>query len=100
MAFAHAIKIGIFTEAEANEVEELLEYRNHIAHRIHLVMSDVSRSYFVDGPLVVHRADLQGGRVGSAAQIRAVAVGADPSADPGALQGWDVVRVCRTSVRG
>jgi hypothetical protein len=44
-AFAHAIKIGMFTEAEANEVHELLEYRNDIAHRIHLVLLDISRSY-------------------------------------------------------
>ena len=44
-AFAHAIKIGMFAVAEADEVRELLEYRNDIAHRIHLVMSDVSRSY-------------------------------------------------------
>jgi hypothetical protein len=45
-AFAHAIKIAMFTGAEANELKELLEYRNDIAHRIHLVMSDVSRSYW------------------------------------------------------
>lgn len=45
-AFAHAIKIGMFTEAEADELTELLEYRNEIAHRIHLVMLDVSRDYF------------------------------------------------------
>jgi hypothetical protein len=36
----------MFTEPEAAEVKELLEYRNDIAHRIHLVMSDVSRSYW------------------------------------------------------
>jgi hypothetical protein len=46
VAFAHAIKIGIFTEAEADELKELLEYRNDIAHRIHLVTADVSRSYW------------------------------------------------------
>lgn len=46
IAFGHAIKIGMFTEVEANEVQQLLAYRNDIAHRIHLVMSDVSRSYF------------------------------------------------------
>ena len=34
-AFAYAIKIGIFTEAEANELKELLDYRNDIAHRVH-----------------------------------------------------------------
>jgi hypothetical protein len=45
-AFGHAIKIGMFTEKEAGELKELLEYRNDIAHRIHLVMSDVSRSYW------------------------------------------------------
>ena len=45
VAFTHAIKIGIFTEAEADELNGLLDYRNDIAHRIHLVMSDVNRSY-------------------------------------------------------
>jgi hypothetical protein len=45
IAFTHAIKIGMFTEAEADELKELIDYRNDIAHRIHLVMSDVSRSY-------------------------------------------------------
>ena len=46
LAFGHAIKIGMFTEGEADEVQELLDYRNDIAHRIHLVMSDISRSYW------------------------------------------------------
>ena len=46
IGFGHAIKIGMFTEAEANELQDLLEYRNDIAHRIHMVMSDVSRSYW------------------------------------------------------
>jgi hypothetical protein len=46
VAFAHAIKIGMFTAAEADELKELLDYRNDIAHRIHLVMSDISRSYW------------------------------------------------------
>jgi hypothetical protein len=45
VAFTHAIKIGMFTEAEADELNKLLDYRNDIAHRISLVMSDVSRSY-------------------------------------------------------
>jgi hypothetical protein len=45
-AFAYAIKIGIFTEAEANELKELLDYRNDIAHRVHEVMSDLNRSYW------------------------------------------------------
>lgn len=46
VAFGYAIKIGMFTDAEANELQELLDYRNDIAHRTHLVMSDVSRSYW------------------------------------------------------
>jgi len=46
VAFGHAVAIGMFTEAEADELQELLDYRNDIAHRIHLVMSDVSRSYW------------------------------------------------------
>ena len=45
VAFGHAIRIGMLTEKEANELKELLDYRNHIAHRIHTVVSDVSRSY-------------------------------------------------------
>ena len=44
-AFAHSIKIGMFTKEEASEVQGLLKYRNDIAHRIHLVMSDVSRTH-------------------------------------------------------
>lgn len=46
IALSHAVKIGIFTEAEAAELKALLDYRNDIAHRIHLVMSDVSRNYW------------------------------------------------------
>ena len=46
VAFGHAIKIGMLTEKEANELKELLDYRNDIAHRIHMIVSDVSRSYF------------------------------------------------------
>lgn len=46
VAFAYAIKIGALSEAEADEMKELLEYRNHVAHRIHLVVADVSRSYW------------------------------------------------------
>lgn len=45
-AFRHAIDVGLLTEAEANEVAELIEYRNDIAHRIHLVMADISRSHY------------------------------------------------------
>lgn len=46
MAFTYAVTIGIFTEAEAAELQTLLDYRNDIAHRIHLVMSDISRDYW------------------------------------------------------
>jgi hypothetical protein len=46
IAFAQAVKIGMFTEAESNEVKKLLDYRNDIAHRIHLVTLDVSRCYW------------------------------------------------------
>jgi hypothetical protein len=46
VAFAYAVTIGIFTEAEAAELKALLDYRNDIAHRIHLVMSDISRNYW------------------------------------------------------
>ena len=46
IALGYAVTIGIFTEAEAAELKALLDYRNDIAHRIHLVMSDVSRNYW------------------------------------------------------
>ena len=46
IAFAYAVTIGIFTEAEAAELKALLDYRNDIAHRIYLVMSDISRNYW------------------------------------------------------
>jgi len=45
-AFAFAITVGLFTEDEASEIRDLLEYRNDIAHRIHLVISDISRNYW------------------------------------------------------
>ncbi|MBC7767424.1 MAG: hypothetical protein H7124_01415 [Phycisphaerales bacterium] len=44
-AFGHAIEIGMFTKEEANELNELLDYRNGIAHRVHELMADVGRSY-------------------------------------------------------
>jgi hypothetical protein len=44
-SLGYAVTIGIFTEAEAAELKALLDYRNDIAHRIHLVMSNVSRNY-------------------------------------------------------
>lgn len=44
-AFGYAIAVGIFTEAEAIELKALLDYRNDIAHRIHLVMADINRNY-------------------------------------------------------
>jgi len=46
VAFAYAVTIGMLTEAEATELKALLDYRNEIAHRIHLVMSDISRDYW------------------------------------------------------
>jgi hypothetical protein len=46
VAFAYAVTIGMFTEAEAAELKALLDYRNDSAHRIHLVMSDISRDYW------------------------------------------------------
>lgn len=47
VAFAYAMEIGMLSEAEADELKGLLEYRNDIAHRIHRVMSDVTRTSFV-----------------------------------------------------
>jgi hypothetical protein len=46
VAFAYAVTIGMFTEAEAAKLKALLDYRNDIAHRIHKVMSDISRNYW------------------------------------------------------
>lgn len=43
-AFGHAIQIGMFSDVEANELKSLLDYRNNIAHRIHSVMADVTRT--------------------------------------------------------
>lgn len=45
-AFRHAINVGLLTPTEANEVAELIDYRNDVAHRIHLVMADISRSHY------------------------------------------------------
>ncbi|MCH8684452.1 hypothetical protein [Pedomonas mirosovicensis] len=50
-AFAFAITAGLFTEAEASDLQDLLEYRNDIAHRIHLVMSDISRNVWTSDHL-------------------------------------------------
>jgi hypothetical protein len=46
VAFAYAVTIGMFTEAEAAELKALLDYRNDIAHRIHMVISDINRDYW------------------------------------------------------
>lgn len=43
-AFGYAVSISMFTEGEAQELRRLLDYRNDIAHRIHLVMADVTRT--------------------------------------------------------
>lgn len=45
-AFGYAVDSKMFTTLEADELMELLTYRNDIAHRIHLVMLDMSRSYW------------------------------------------------------
>lgn len=44
--FTYAVSIDFFTSAEADELIELLDYRNDLAHRIHLMMADVSRDRF------------------------------------------------------
>jgi hypothetical protein len=46
IALGYAVTIGIFADAEATELKVLLDYRNDLAHRIHLVMSDISRNYW------------------------------------------------------
>lgn len=50
-AFKHAIAIGMLSEAEANEIQRLIDYRNDLAHRMHLVMADMSRCRHVGGYL-------------------------------------------------
>lgn len=50
-AFGYAIKIGVFAATEADELHDLLGYRNDIAHRIHLMMYDVSRDYWASDHL-------------------------------------------------
>jgi hypothetical protein len=61
VAFGYAIKIGAFSATEAEELHKLLDYRNHLAHRMHMVVSDISRSNYVDDFLdvypTVYRAD-------------------------------------------
>lgn len=42
VAFGYAVTIGLLTEGEAIELKELLGYRNDIAHRIHLVVADIT----------------------------------------------------------
>jgi len=44
IAFGYAVSAGMFTEREAQALRKLLDYRNDIAHRIHLVMADVTRT--------------------------------------------------------
>ena len=41
-------------------MKEVLDYRNDIAHRIHLVMSDISRYLLSDRLRHLQAADLQG----------------------------------------
>jgi len=45
-AFGHAVANGMFEPVEADELMALLQYRNEVAHHIHLVMADVTRSYW------------------------------------------------------
>lgn len=42
-AFACAVEQGMFTQDEADELQDLLGYRNDIAHRIHEIMADITR---------------------------------------------------------
>lgn len=43
-AFAYAVEQGMFIQAEVDELQDLLGYRNNIAHRIHEIMADITRS--------------------------------------------------------
>lgn len=42
-AFRGAVKLGFLSESESISIQELLDYRNDIAHEVHLVLADVSR---------------------------------------------------------
>ena len=46
IALTYAVTIGLLTESEAAELKALLDYRNDVAHRVHLVMADISRNYW------------------------------------------------------
>ncbi len=59
-ALAHAIDINFFTETEAEELKSLLDYRNDIAHRMHLVMADVSPIYWVIDHVKFHEPTYKG----------------------------------------
>lgn len=45
-SFGFAVGAGMFSATEADELIRLLGYRNDIAHRIHLVMADITRSHW------------------------------------------------------
>ena len=42
-AFAYAVKQDMFDQEEADELQQLLRYRNDLAHRVDYVMADVTR---------------------------------------------------------
>lgn len=42
-AFAHAVEIGLCTLEQTEELQDLINYRNDIAHRIQNITADVSR---------------------------------------------------------
>src|SRR5260370_30274493 len=42
-AFATLVEDGIITESESDEIQELIDYRNVIAHAVHELTADISR---------------------------------------------------------
>jgi hypothetical protein len=45
-AFIYAVEKDRFTQSEADELQGLLGYRNDVAHRLHEIMADISRSHW------------------------------------------------------
>lgn len=53
-AFTYAVKVGIYTQQESEEAQDLIKYRNDLAHRLHKVTADISRhSLAVDYAAIV-----------------------------------------------
>ncbi|MGG5291334.1 hypothetical protein [Pseudomonas shirazensis] len=53
-AFSYAVHLGISTQQESEDVQNLIKYRNDLAHRLHKITADISRhSLAVDYAAIV-----------------------------------------------